>query len=181
MILRRMIILINIIVISTFVWMGQKQHILVGEGDSPTLPLVGYQAPDFSLETFDGEVLSFYDDLLGEPVFINFWASWCPPCRAEMPAMVDVAHLYENEINFIGINVATQDGKNQAVQFIEEYQVPYPNLIDENATVSRNYQVPPIPTTIVIDQEGTVVFRKVGGMTKSEMIAAVKEGLEGKE
>ncbi len=179
MLLKRLIIFINIIVISTFVWMGQKQYTFQVDGATPTLPLVSYQAPEFSLETFDGEVISFKEDLLGKPLLINFWASWCPPCRAEMPALVEVAHLYENEVNFIGINVATQDGMNQALQFVEEFEVPYANLIDENATISRKYQVPPIPTTLVVDKNGTVVYRKVGGMTKSEMVAAVRQGLDG--
>lgn len=179
MFIKRFIILVNIIIILMFVWMAQKQQAFEMNHDLPTLPLVSYQAPSFILETFEGEVISYEEDLLGKPILINFWASWCPPCKAEMPDLVEVANLYEDEVIFIGINVATQDSSNQSKEFIETYNIPYPNLIDKNGEISRLYQVPPIPATLVIDKDGTIVYRKLGGMTKAEMISAVKKGIEG--
>ncbi|MCT8139916.1 TlpA family protein disulfide reductase [Anaerobacillus sp. CMMVII] len=161
--------------------MGQKQQSFEMNTGLPTLPLVGYQAPSFSLETFEGELVSFDDDLVGRPMLINFWASWCPPCRAEMPDLVEVAKQYEEQISFIGINVATQDTNSQSQAFLDEFHVPYPNLVDKTGAVARLYQVPPIPATLVIDKNGQVVFRKLGGMTKSEIIAAVQRVIEGSE
>lgn len=180
MVLKRVLIVANIIVVFTFIWMGQKQQSFHLSTERPTLPLVGYFAPAFSLETFGGEMVSFEEDLVGKPLFLNFWASWCPPCRAEMPDLVEVAHLYEGEMTFIGINVATQDNLKQSIEFLEHFQVPYVNLLDKTGEISRLYQVPPIPATIVIDEQGKIVYRKLGGMTKSEMIAAVEKGIGGK-
>lgn len=177
MVLKRLILLVNMIVIILFIWMGQKQLTFNVEGNSPILPLVGYQAPNFQLESFEGELISYQEDLIGQPILLNFWASWCPPCRAEMPDLVEVAKLYEGEIAFIGINVTTQDGLSQGKQFLEEFAVTYPNLIDKDGSVSRRYQVPPIPTTVVIDSDGTIVYRKMGGMMKTELVSAVKLGL----
>ncbi len=177
MIGKRILLLVNVIVIVLFLWMGQRQS----EDVLATLPLIGYQAPAFSLDTFKGDTINLEEDLLGKPVLINFWASWCPPCKAEMPDLVEVATAYQSEITFIGINVATQDTLQNSVEFIERYHVPYTNLVDKEGLVSRNYQVPPIPTTIVIDKEGTIVYRKVGGMTKSEIEAAVLKGIEGSD
>lgn len=183
MIIKRSLIILNIVVIVLFVWMGQKQHGFEMNNDGPTLPLVGYLAPSFSLESFDGEQISYDNDLLalGKPILINFWASWCPPCKAEMPDLVEVAEAFEHEVTFIGINVAIQDSMSQSKEFLARYHVQYMNLIDPNGDVSRLYQVPPIPTTLVIDKDGTVVYRKLGGMTKSEMIAAIQRGVEGGE
>lgn len=177
MILNRLIILVNMIVIVIFIWMGQKQITSNVEGNSPILPLVGYEAPSFQLKSFGGELISYPEDLLGQPVLINFWASWCPPCRAEMPDLVEVSKLYGDQLAFIGINVTSQDGLSQGKQFIEEFAMNYPNLVDKDGSVSRRYQVPPIPTTLVIDAGGTIVYRKMGGMTKTELVTAVKLGL----
>jgi cytochrome c biogenesis protein CcmG, thiol:disulfide interchange protein DsbE len=177
--IKRFLLIVNIGVIFLFLWMGQKQVAYELNGDLPTLPLVSYQAPSFSLESFEGELVDYEDDLLGRPILLNFWASWCPPCRAEMPELVEIAQLYEKEMIFIGINVATQDSLTQSKEFIEKYNVHYTNLIDRNGEVARQYQVPPIPATLVIDKNGKVVFRKIGGMTKAEMIMAVEKGIEG--
>ncbi|RXI97906.1 TlpA family protein disulfide reductase [Anaerobacillus alkaliphilus] len=176
---KRILIIVNVVVVVFFLWMGQKQSTYKFDDRIATIPLVGYQAPSFTLETFDGTTLTYDVDLLGKPIFINFWASWCPPCKAEMPDLVEVANTFGTEITFIGINVATQDTLHKSKEFIEQYHVPYENLVDDKGVVSRLYQVPPIPTSIVIDKDGTIVYRKVGGMTKSEIRAAVQKGVEG--
>ena len=172
------IISLNAVVLILFLWMGYVQQ-SYEQGSAATLPLEGYQAPSFTLTSFEEEEISFTEDLLGKPLFINFWASWCPPCKAEMPDMVEVAHQYEGKVQFVGINVATQDSHAQALQFIEQYNVPYVNLIDDGGAVSRLYQVPPVPATLVIDENGEIVYRKIGGLTKREMITAIEQALRG--
>lgn len=176
MLIKRLVLLVNIIIILSFLWMGQKQLAYEG-GDSPVLPLEGYLAPSFTLESFQGDEINFEEDLLGKTVLINFWASWCPPCKAEMPDLVEVAEMYQEEVVFVGINVSTQDTLKKATEFIDYYGVNYLNLQDKDGHVSKLYQVPPIPTTVVVNKDGTIIFRKMGGMTKAEIISAIKEGL----
>ncbi|WP_218838242.1 TlpA family protein disulfide reductase [Bacillus sp. FJAT-45350] len=162
-----------------FTWMGneQEKQKLYTQADALAIPKVGYKAPDFTLVSFQGESVSL-EEFDGTPVFLNFWASWCPPCKAEMPDMVEVAKMYEGEVQFIGVNMATQDRIEAAESFLDEYDVFYTNVIDETRTVADMYQITAIPTTFVIDRDGVITYRKLGGMTKREMEATIEEVIE---
>lgn len=170
-------LILLIITISFFLIAGEVQNRTKIETSPLERPQVGFTAPHFSLNTFDGDPISL-EQYVGKPVFVNFWASWCPPCRAEMPHMVEIYEEYQNEVHFLGVNMGHQDIESQALDFIEEYKVPYTNVIDRDGTVARLYQVTAFPTTIVLDKNGVVVYRKVGGMTKAEMKSAIQSALK---
>ena len=133
----------------------------------------GDPAPPFSLATLDGATTVNLSDYLGRPVVLNFWASWCAPCRVETPHFVDAfrAHGGEDGVVFIGIDV--QDSIGDAQQFAEDFEVP----IDEGYVLVRDptggttiaYGVSGLPATFFIDAEGAVLKRWVGAVNRQTL------------
>lgn len=112
-------------------------------------------APEFEFTTFEGETLRLVD-LRGQPVVLNFWASWCGPCRAEAPLLAEAwQQEQDGEIIFIGLTHS--DTQHGALSFIEEYGLHYPNGPDPGNAISRLYGVQGIPATFFIDAEGRIV------------------------
>ena len=106
------------------------------------------------------------DSLAGRPVVLNFWASWCPPCRKEMPALATAARQLKGRVAFVGVD--TSDDRNAAVAFAAYSQVGYPLGFDPQATVSRNYGVFGLPTTYFV-AGGKIVGRETGGMSQARL------------
>ena len=100
------------------------------------------------------------------PVVINFWASWCPPCRKEMPALAAAARQFKGRVAFVGVD--TSDDRNAAVAFAAHSQVGYPLGFDPQATVSRNYGVFGLPITYFV-AGGKIVGRETGGMSQGRL------------
>ncbi len=132
-------------------------------------PRVGHPAPDFSLLTPEGEPLSL-SGLRGQVVLLNFWATWCPPCRAEMPALQDAYDRFKGE-GFVVLGVDQFELPQQVGRFLSTFGITYPNVIDETGQVSRAYGVFSIPQTFFIDREG-VVQKIVPGPLNLPQIAA---------
>ncbi|WP_322792695.1 TlpA disulfide reductase family protein [Bellilinea sp.] len=121
-----------------------------------TLPKVGFAAPPFSLLDASDQTLSL-QELQGSVVILNFWASWCPPCRAEMPAFQQVYDLHKDEgLVILGVNTTYQDDGESALRFAEERGVQFPVLFDSDGVVSRRYQIQALPTTFFIDRKGII-------------------------
>jgi peroxiredoxin len=138
-------------------------------------PKEGFIAPDFSLQDPTGEnfVLS---DLRGHPVLINFWTSWCPPCRTEMPAMQRVFETYRDQ-NFVilAVNATHQDSPIKASEFVEEFKLTFPILFDNNGTVTSQYQVSSFPSSFFVDTKGFVHEIVIGGpMAEALLITRVR-------
>ena len=113
----------------------------------------GKPASDFELTLFDGQSLRL-SDLQGKVVVLNFWASWCPPCRAEMPDFEEMWNeLKDQEVVFLGI--AVSDSERDARGFAEATGVTYPLGLDETGRIARDYRVTSLPTTFLIDRDGT--------------------------
>ena len=114
-------------------------------------------APDFEMQTFDGESLRL-SDLEGKVVVLNFWASWCPPCRWEMPSFESIYQEYKDEgVVFVG--VAMSDTLEDAQGFADEAGVTYPIGLDTDNQIAIAYRVMSLPTTFFIDKEGKVQRR----------------------
>lgn len=128
---------------------------------------VGDRAPDFELTTLKGDVVSL-SDYEGSPVMINFWATWCPPCRAEMP---DMEHFHQNTaIEILAINLTqTEESDEQVQEFVDQYELTFPILMDEAIEVALLYQIQPIPTSIFLDAERTIQFVTYGALTYDQM------------
>jgi len=118
-------------------------------------------APDFSIKDIDGSVhtLSAYR---GKVVIVNFWATWCPPCREEMPSMERAwEKLRHEDIVMLAINVG--EDEDTIFQFTADYPVEFPLLLDRESAVIGSWPVRGLPTTFVIDPQGKIVYRAIGG------------------
>ncbi|MEJ2708381.1 MAG: redoxin domain-containing protein [Anaerolineales bacterium] len=123
----------------------------------------GFSAPDFTLQTLDGETVRL-SDLRGQPVLINLWASWCPPCKAEMPAFERVYGDYHDKgFQILAVNATNQDNLNNAIQFVQDYELSFPILLDTDGEVSRQYQLNSLPTSFFVDRNGIIQQVIVGG------------------
>ena len=135
--------------------------------------MVNRTAPDFTLTTFKGTTISL-QDLRGKPVVINFWASWCPPCRIEAPLIERTWRAYKNrDLIFLGVNI--QDRKEDALNYIRQFDITYPNGPDPTGEISIDYGVSGLPVTFFISSQGEVVRRWVGAVEKSVLISAIEE------
>lgn len=113
-------------------------------------------APDFTLKTNTGENLRLAEQR-GKVVMINFWATWCAPCRQEMPFLDELYQRYERAgFTLFGVNV--EQDNSAAQRFLEEIEVSFPILFDPTSDVSRAYQVSAMPTTVMVDRDGQVRY-----------------------
>lgn len=116
----------------------------------------GATAPDFQLNSASGKPVSL-SDLKGQVVLINFWASWCGPCRQEMPILDQLYHSYQAAgFTLLGVNVEPSAG--DASKFLKSTPVSFPVLYDPNSKVSQLYQVSGMPSTIIVDREGKIRY-----------------------
>lgn len=123
---------------------------------SAAAALVGHPAPDFTLRSLTGENLRLSEHL-GEVVVINFWASWCGPCRQEMPQLDQLYSKYRLAgLALLSINI--DESAERAAEMAQALQVSYPVLLDERKEVSRSYQVGAMPLTVLVDREGVVRY-----------------------
>jgi cytochrome c biogenesis protein CcmG/thiol:disulfide interchange protein DsbE len=140
-------------------------------------PLIGRQAPDFTLTRFDGGTLSL-KDLRGKAVLVNFWASWCLECRVEAPALEAGWQTYKDkEVVFVGVDI--QDKEPDARAFIREFGITYPNGWDVSGKVAVNYGVWGIPETFFLDKEGRITYKHVGAVERGTIIAKVNDAMQG--
>jgi cytochrome c biogenesis protein CcmG/thiol:disulfide interchange protein DsbE len=144
-------------------------------------PLVGHLAPDFTARTAQDEthVLSEHIDRDGEngrPVVLNFWASWCGPCRIEMPAFERASLKFADRVAVLGVNQA------ESVETIERFArttgVTYPLLVDEDQNINNKYAVLNLPTTIFIDAKGVIREVFVGTMNQAVLEDKINALLE---
>jgi cytochrome c biogenesis protein CcmG/thiol:disulfide interchange protein DsbE len=133
-------------------------------------PQKGFLAPDFSLQTSDGKIIRL-SEFRGRPVLLNIWASWCSPCKAEMPALQSVYQAYVSQgFVILGVNAANQDDASQAISFVEAQGLKFPILFDENGEISRKYQIRALPSTFFIDSQGIIQDIVVGGPMSEALI-----------
>ncbi len=124
---------------------------------------VGFSAPNFRLTSLDSQEIGL-NDLKGSPIILNFWASWCPPCKAEMPAFQKASQEYsDTELQIIAINATSQDSLSEVKQFIDQHGITFPIPLDQTGSVSRDYLVHSLPTTYFIDQDGIITEVIIGG------------------
>jgi thiol-disulfide isomerase/thioredoxin len=138
--------------------------------EPPTAPLAG--------TTLDGEPIAL-EDFAGDVVVVNVWGSWCPPCRAEAPALVEASkELRADGVRFLGINSRDLDPAN-AQAFVRRFDVPYPSIYDQAGTALLAFRgtltANSIPSTVVIDEQGRVAARVLGEVTRSTLVGLVED------
>ena len=115
---------------------------------------VGRSAPSFELQLLDGRGELTDEELEGKPVVINFWASWCIPCREEAPLLEETWRAYRDQgVVFVGVNI--KDAKSDARRFVEEFDITYPVVRDLDQRLTRDFGVKGLPETFFVDHRGT--------------------------
>ncbi len=126
-------------------------------------PQVGFYAPGIALNSLGGIELDL-SNFDGAPVVINFWASWCPPCKAEMPDFQLAYQEYqETDLEIISVNSTFQDSLPDLILFVDQNQLTFPVLLDISGTATRSYNIHSLPTTFFIDRSGIIKNVIVGG------------------
>ncbi len=135
-----------------------------GMATAASVPQAGYKMAAFSLPAYPDQHQISTTDFNGKPIYINFWASWCPPCQAESPDLEKAFLKYGDKIQFLAVNVTDNDKLADVQSFLEKYGITYPVLLDEKGNVSELYQVDGIPASFFIDRSGMIVDTFVGAI-----------------
>jgi peroxiredoxin len=138
----------------------------------------GKLAPDFELTTLEGKTANL-SDYKGKKVILNFWATWCPPCKAEMPHM---QNFYENNkdngIEVLTVNLTNMEkSKSDIEKFVKDYSLSFAVLLDEEGTIGMQYQAFTIPTSYIIDSNG-IISKKIVGPMDEDMMISLTEGIK---
>lgn len=174
---RRWVVFTFLVVLAglTWTWLSAVPASATTGGLTPS-PREGFAAPDFQLELLGAGQVQL-SGLRGQIVIVNLWASWCPPCRAEMPALERVYEANrERGLEILAVNTTFQDSEAGAAEFVREFGLTFPIALDRTGEVSRTYLLRALPTTFFIDREG--IIRKVilgGPMSETTLQTAVEE------
>ncbi len=173
----RRLLLITFILGGVWIYMSRVPAAVADRDRSLTAPMTGFLAPDFTLTALDGGHMQL-STLRGKPVILNFWATWCPPCRAEMPELEALWQRYKDDgLLLIGVD----QGENAAT--VERFArgvvaTTFPLLLDTNQAVGRAYGVRALPTTVFIDAEGRIQDVRIGGpMNRAMLMDSVNKTL----
>lgn len=127
---------------------------------APLVAMDNRPAPDFALKNLDGETVTLRQ-YRGRVVVVNFWATWCPPCRAEMPSMQRAWEVYKDKgIVLLGVDIGETD--DRVFQFMADLGLDFPVVLDTDSKVTNAWPVKGLPTTVVVDPKGRMAFRAIG-------------------
>lgn len=143
-----------------------------GADQHPAGARVGAEVPDFELPRLDGTTLKL-SDLRGKAVMIDFWDTWCPPCRAAMPHLQEISEEYADDLVIVGVAFGRQ-GKAAVEKFVEDNGLTFEFVLANQKVLTDFGGLPSIPTTFLVDRDGQVVKKWVGGQTKHTYEAAVQ-------
>lgn len=127
---------------------------------------VGAQAPNFELVALSGDIISL-EDLRGQSVIINFWATWCGPCRLEMPTFQDRFDQYDGELRVVAVNF--DETETDVQTFADEMNLTFDVLLDPGAVVQQLYQIRAYPTSFFVDSEGIIRVQHIGLIVESQL------------
>lgn len=170
---RNLLIIAGIILLAGLTVYGNQSETGKREEPIDRRPQAGFAAPLFTLEGMDGETYVLADQK--KPVVINFWASWCGPCRLEAPILTELHEKYGNEIEIWGINLTMNDQFDKAQAFAEHYGFRFPVPLDKEGTVANQYQVMAIPSTFFLDRHQNVVKVATGLHSKEEIQETIEQ------
>lgn len=156
--------------IALFAWAWSNDQ---GESTSVGQIRVGEQAPDFVLPDLNGNEIALSDHR-GEVVLINFWATWCPPCRVEMPDL-EAVYRQHNDSGFEILGVDQREPADLVEEYVEENGFSWVFLLDEDFDVSREYSATSIPRSILVDRDGNVAHIWTGTLTRSQLERQIGE------
>lgn len=161
-----------------WIWVSRSPEGSTTQGEIQA-PQVGFTAPDFTLETIDDRSFTL-SDMRGSAVLVNFWASWCPPCRSEMPAMQRVYEdLQDQGFMVLAVNSTHQDNLGDAISFAQVNKLGFPILLDRDGSAGASYDVRSLPTSFFINPDGIIDDVVVGGPMSEALLRIRAEQLLG--
>lgn len=140
--------------------------------DNQPAPKVGYTAPDFELQNLAGETIRL-SDLRGKPVLINFWATWCGPCRLEMPDIQKIYRIYQGDFLVLAVNADEQE--RIVAKFAKDIGITFEVLLDPGANVQSVYQLRGYPTSFLLDREGVIRVQHIGLLSEAQLVEYLTE------
>lgn len=161
----------------TFVTLGLVLALLLRPGGGSRQTVIpGSPAPDFTSTALDGSTVRL-SDLRGKAVLLNFWASWCPPCREEMPYLQEAHERYGAE-GLVVLAVNLDESPVAIRSFLDRYNIRLPVLLDRDLHVTERYGIIPLPTSFFIDRAGVVRSKVEGAMDRNRVFSEVRRVLE---
>jgi peroxiredoxin len=150
---------------------GRQDEVNKLESPIPGVTLIGSAAvdslaPDFELYNLDGETVKL-SDLQGKIVLINFWATWCEPCKVEMPLFEERYQLAGSDLEILAVNF--DEPEAEVRQFVDEFELSFPVLLDPGGTVQNLYRVRGYPTTFIVDEDGIIQYHHIGLFTEGQL------------
>jgi cytochrome c biogenesis protein CcmG/thiol:disulfide interchange protein DsbE len=137
----------------------------VSSTNVPVKPRKGFRAPDFTLLNPKGEKVSL-GDFRGQPVMINFWATWCSPCRDELP---EIQAAYENSKDLMVMGISFQEKASDVEPFVEKKGLTFPILLDSDGQIAMKYQARGLPTSFFVNPEGIITAVHIGPVTAGDL------------
>ncbi len=172
-------VLIIILAISVNAFSGDNKQNgnTTKESNNLIANLDGNKAPAFSLKSVEGKTIKL-SDYEGKIVIIDFWATWCPPCRRGIPDLVSIQKEYENNVVVIGISLDREKTIKDVPGFVKDYAINYPIVYGDDNVVIAYGGIQSIPTSFVVDKKGNVVDMHVGLVSKDTFVNKIKELLK---
>jgi len=171
------VVSISVLILSAL-WIGISAN-LPGGTTQPGIPApqAGFLAPEFTLTSLDGQTIALAD-LRGQAVLVNIWASWCLPCRSEMPAMQTIYQEYADQgFTILAVNATNQDSQSKAAEFVAEHNLTFPILLDLDGQVGELYQVSALPSSFFVLPDGTIQEVVIGGPMAEALLRTRVENL----
>jgi peroxiredoxin len=128
---------------------------------------IGANAPNISARTLNGNTILLSKYKGKKKVIINFWATWCPPCKSEIPALEEYYKEHQSEVEIIGISI--ESTKREVENFVDHFDITFPQVLDDKDEINRLYQIQPIPTTYFIDETGKIFNQHIGALSVSDL------------
>jgi len=161
--------MLKVMLVITLVLVLTSGLVMAGCSPSSTQGVeVGNLAPDFQLQNLDGQTVSL-GNLRGKSVLINFWATWCSPCRSEMPYIQEIYEEWvDKELVVLAINIGESSSK--AEEFMQSYNLSFTVLLDTKQDIAQKYNIQYIPTTFFIDKDGIIQDKVIGAFQNKTQI-----------
>ena len=170
------LIIILPVLLLAWVWRSRVPPTAISTNEIEA-PKDQFIAPNFTAETIEGSEITL-KELRGKPIILNFWASWCPPCRAEMPAFQQAwTEFGDSDLLILAVHTTYQDSLQDAESFVQEYKLEFPILLDVTGRASASYQIHSLPTTFLIDRQGIIQKTLIGGPIPLSLLRTYAEDL----